>query len=184
MQFLITGKNLDISDWMRSYVEKKLEKLDRYLPAIAEMRIELTKESTKSAQDRYVCQVTVRSSHGAVLRAEERASDIRDAVDEVTEKMYRQLTRYKGKHWERVRGGESAAEVAPLLEEEDEDDKAPIIVRRKQFRVSPMDEQEAVEQMEMLGHDFFVFYNMDSSTINVVYRRKDGQYGLLQPEMT
>jgi putative sigma-54 modulation protein len=182
MQFLITGKNLEVSDWMRSYVAKKLERLDRYLPAIADMRVELTKESTKSAQDRYVCQVTTRSSHGAILRAEERASDIRDAVDVVTEKMYRQLTRYKGKRWERVRGGESAAEVAAPPEEEEEE-KAPIIVRRKQFRVSPMDELEAIEQMELLGHDFFVFYNVDSATINVVYRRKDGQYGLLQPEM-
>jgi putative sigma-54 modulation protein len=181
MQFLITGKNLEVSDWMRSHVAKKLERLDRYLPAIAEMRIELSKEATKSAQDRYVCQVTVRGSHGAILRAEERSSDVRDAIDEVTEKMYRQLVRYKGKHWERVR--DQVVASAPAVEEEDEDEGERMIVRRKQFQVSPMDEVEAIEQLELLGHDFFVFYNVDNAGINVVYRRKDGQYGLLQPEL-
>jgi len=185
MQFLVTGKNLEVTDWMRSYVEKKFEKFDRYLPAIDEIRIELSMEPTKSAQHRYVCQVTVHSNKGAILRAEERASDMRDAIDEVTEKMYSQLVRYKGKRWERGRGEAAEAEL-PVVEEEEEEEEeegAPLIVRRKQFTVSPMDEVEAVEQMELLGHDFFVFYNADTAGINVVYRRKDGNYGLLQPDL-
>ena len=181
MQFLITGKNLDVSDAMKAYISRKFEKLDRYLPAIDEIRVELTKEPTKSAQDRHVCQVTVRSVRGgAILRAEERAADVRDAIDAVIEKMYRQLVRYKGKRWERVR--EPAMQTAAPAEAEEEEEEAPrAIVRRKQFVVNPMDEEEAIEQMELLGHDFFVFYNPDTAGINVVYRRKDGQYGLLQP---
>ena len=189
MQLLIHGKNLEVSDWMRSYVEKKLGKLDRYLPVVDEARVELSVESTKSANHSQVCQVTVRSK-GAILRAEERAGDMRDAIDAVVDKMYRQIARYKGKRWNRSRGAAStpAEEAMPLLEEEmeemlEESEEEPRIVRRKRFAISPMNEQEAIEQMELLGHDFFIFYNVDDAAINVVYRRKDGQYGLLQPVM-
>ena len=186
MQFLITGKNLEVTDWMRSYLEKKLGKLDRYLSLIDETRVELSVEPTKNAKQRQVCQVTVRS-RGAILRAEERAGDLRDAVDAVVEKMYTQIARYKGKRY-RGRGpaepmGEEAA-VNEAAEEEEGEEGQPSIVRRKRFTITPMDEEQAIEQMELLGHDFFLFYNIHADGINVVYRRKDGQYGLLQPELT
>jgi putative sigma-54 modulation protein len=185
MQLIITGKNMEISDWLRSYVERKFAKLDRYLPNIVETRVELTTESTKNSQDRHVCQVTVRTK-GSILRAEERAADVRDAVDAVREKMYRQIDRYRGKRWERNRVEQPAGEEVIVAEEEEEEEEEgqPTIVRRKRFAVSPMDENEAIEQMELLGHDFFVFYNADTAGINVVYKRKDGQYGLLQPELS
>ena len=178
MQFLITGKNLEVSDWMRSYIEKKFGKLDRFLSMIQEIRVELSAQPTKSANHRYVCQVTVRS-RGNILRAEERAGDIRDAIDIVIEKMYSQIERYKGKHWDKRFG----AEAESAVEEEALEEDATVIVRRKRFLVSPMDEQEAVQQMELLGHDFFLFYNVEDEAVNLVYRRKDGQYGLLQPDM-
>jgi putative sigma-54 modulation protein len=187
MQFVIHGKNMEISDWMKSYVEKKLGKLDRYLPIIDETRVELSVEKTKSANHSQVCQVTVHSK-GAILRAEERAGDMRDAIDTVVDKMYRQIARYKGKRWNRGRpsaGAEFTGEPLPLVEAdaEDEDEAAEYIVRRKRFVANPMDEDEAIQQMELLGHDFFVFYNVDAAGLNVVYKRRDGQYGLLQPDI-
>lgn len=190
MQMYIHTRNLELTDWLESYVQKKLGKLDRYLPSIEETRVELTSEPTKNSNHSQVCEVTVRT-RGSILRAEERAGDMRDAIDAVVDKMYRQIARYKGKRWNRGRGAAStpAEEATPLLAEEleeemmEEGEEEPRIVRRKRFAISPMNEQEAIEQMELLGHDFFIFYNVDDAAINVVYRRKDGQYGLLQPVM-
>ena len=179
MQFLITGKNLEVSDWMRSYIEKKFGKLDRFLSMIQEIRVELSAQPTKSANHRYVCQVTVRS-RGNILRAEERAGDIRDAIDIVIEKMYSQIERYKGKHWDKRFGAEAESAIE---EEALEEEGATVIVRRKRFVVSPMDEQEAVQQMELLGHDFYVFTHAESNVLNVIYRRNDGDYGLIQPRV-
>lgn len=179
MQLIIHGKNMEVTDWIRSYVEKKLGKMDRYLPNITETRVELAVEATKNANHSQVCQVTIRGKN-MLLRAEERASDMRDAIDKVVDKSNRQIRRYKGKHWNRLRGAESLGEVIPF-EEEEEEDSQPTIIRRKRFTVVPMDEEEAVDQMELLGHDFFLFYNVNAAQINLVYRRRDGQYGLLQP---
>jgi putative sigma-54 modulation protein len=192
MQLIIKGKNLELTDWMKSYVEKKLGRLDRYLDTIDETRVELSFEQTKSTEHRQIAQVTVRTG-GKILRAEERAGDIRDAIDSVVDKIYRQIVRYKGKSWfsNRTLQQEEAEEelaIAELLEElEDEEEEegawAPSIVRRKRFTAHPMSEQEAIEQMELLGHDFFIFYNVDLALINVVYRRQDGNYGLLEPRI-
>ena len=185
MQLRIHGKNMQVTDWMESYVEKKLGKLDRYLPNIDETRVELSVESTRNAGDGQICQVTVHTK-GRILRAEERSSDMRDAIDSVVDKMYRQIARYKGKRWNRGRGAqpaESFGEELPLEFEEEDEDAAGQIVRRKQFTALPMDEREAVEQMVLLGHDFFLFFNVDTAQINVVYRRKDGNFGLLQPSL-
>ena len=181
MQLRIHGKNMQVTDWMESYVEKKLGKLDRYLPTIDETRVELSVEPTKSAGDSQICQVTVHT-RGTILRAEERAGDMRDAIDSVGDKMNRQIARYKGKRWNRGRGGqtEPLGEAIPIEIDEDEDTLQQI-VRRKQFTLVPMGEEEAIEQMELLGHDFFLFFNVEVSQINLLYRRKDGHYGLLQP---
>jgi putative sigma-54 modulation protein len=179
MQLVIKGKNLEVTDWLRNYVEKKMGKLDRYLPTIDEVRIELSVQKTKSAKDRQVAQVTVRSN-GAILRAEERTDDMFASIDAVLDKIYRQIARFKGKRIDRYRG-----QAEPLPEEEEMLPEAEerSIVRTKNFRISPMDEEEAIEQMELLGHDFFVFYNVANQNINVLYRRKDGNYGLLNPQM-
>lgn len=185
MELMIKGKNIEITDRLHDYVEKKIGKLDRYLPTISEAWVELSAEDTKAAQDRQVCQVTVRSN-GTILRAEERSDDIFTAIDTVLDKMYRQIARYKGKRRNRWRGS-SAQMPEPLpidevyLEEEEEEESQ--IVRVKRFPMTPMGPEEAVEQMELLGHDFFVFYNPDEGRINVLYRRKSGDYGLLQPEL-
>ena len=137
----------------------------------------LHRQVAKSAKDRQVAQLTVRSK-GTFLRAEERTADMFASIDAIVDKMYRQIVRYKGKRYGRGRG---PGEIPPV--EEFEEEVPPRIVRTKRFQVAPMDEEEAVEQMELLGHDFFVFFNVDTNEVNVIYRRKDGNYGLIEPEL-
>jgi len=176
MELIIQGKNVEISDWLRRYVEKKIGKLDRYLNDIIEARVELAVEKTRSAQDRQVAQVTVKTKR-ALLRAEEKSSDLFASIDAVADKIHRQIARYKEKRTSKARG----QQLGVLLAEEAEEPRR--IVRVKRFQVSPMDEEEAIEQMELLGHDFFIFYNVETGSLNVLYRRKDGNYGLIQPEL-
>ena len=177
MQLIIQGKNMEVTDRLQEYIEKKVGKLDRYLPTITEARMELSVEGAKSAKDRQVAQLTVRSK-GTLLRAEERTADMFASIDATVDKMYRQIVRYKGKRYGRGRG---PGEIPPV--EEFEEEGPPRIVRIKRFQVAPMDEEEAVEQMELLGHDFFVFFNVETNEMNVIYRRKDGNYGLIEPEL-
>jgi putative sigma-54 modulation protein len=182
MELIVKGKNVEVTDRLRTYVERKIGKLDRYLPSISEAWVELTTEDAKAAQDRQVCQITVRSN-GTILRAEERSDDMFTAIDTVLDKMYRQIARYKGKRKNRWRGAGMTAEPLPLEVVEEAEEESSNIVRVKRFPMTPMHADEAIEQMELLGHDFFVFFNADEGQINVLYRRKDGNYGLLQPEL-
>jgi putative sigma-54 modulation protein len=182
MELSIKGKNVEVTDRLSDYVEKKIGKLDRYLPTISEAWVELATEGARAAQDRQVCQITVRAN-GTILRAEERSDDMFTSIDAVLDKMYRQIARYKGKRKNRWRGSAVPAEPLPLEAEETYEEETSDIVRTKRFAMTPMGPDEAVEQMELLGHDFFVFYNADEGQVNVIYRRKDGDYGLLQPEL-
>jgi len=181
----IFGKNMEVTDRIRDYVDKKVGKLDRYLPGIDEARVDLAyAKSARSADDRQVAQITVRG-RGFVLRSEERADDIFAALDTALERMQRRIERYKGKR-QRGRGdGKSVAEiVAPPPLEEEVEEEGPVIARRKRFLLVPMDEYEALEQMSLLGHEsFFVFFNANTNSINVLYRRRDGNYGLIEPEV-
>lgn len=183
-QIEITGRNMEVTDRLEDYVTKKVSKLDRYLNNIDEAHIDLAyAKSARSASDRQVAQLTIRGK-GFILRSEERSDDIYSAIDTALDRMQRRIERYKGKR-NRGRGdGRSAAEVAPFPEIEEEETEVPLIARRKHFVVSPMDEEEAIEQMILLGHeDFFVFFNAATETINVLYRRRDGTYGLIEPEV-
>lgn len=181
----VFGRSMEVTDRIQDYVDKKVKKLDRYLPGIEEARVDLAYvKSARSASDRQVAQVTVRGK-GFILRSEERADDIIAALDAALDKLERQIERFKGKR-QRGRGdGKSAAEVVAIQPgEEEEAEEGPIIVRRKQFRLSPMNEYEAIEQMLLLGHEnFFIFYNADTNAINVLYLRRDGTYGLIEPEI-
>jgi len=189
MQLTITGKNIEINDTLRKYVEKKIGRLDRYLPNIIDGRVELEKdEGARAADDRQVAQVTLRTKN-AVLRAEEASNDIFTSIDSVVEKMQRQADRYKGKRRAKRIDDAQQAEAATVAvmeaveEEEAAEEERTTISRIKRFHMIPMDEEEAVAQMELLGHDFYVFYNVNQSQINVLYRRRNGQYGLIQPEL-
>lgn len=180
----ILGKNMEVNDTLHDYVFDKVEKLDRYLKEIEETRVELSyAKSARSASDRQVAQITVRGKR-LLLRSEERADDIFAAFDTALDKIQRQVERYKGKR-QRGRGdGRSAAEVGmPVIVEDDEEEDM-LVVRRKKFAVYPMNEEEAIEQMRLLGHNnFFIFYNGDTNAINVLYKRRDGDYGLIEPDM-
>ena len=190
MQLTVHGRNVEVTDWVREYVEKKVTRLERYLPQMKEIRAEWTHRATRSADDRYTAQVTVWAG-GQILRAEESTSDIFASIDATIDKMSKQVRRFKGRRYDNRRRASAAASLevemngtaAVAVEEEEEaENAAGQIVRRKQFMVEPMNEEEAMEQMELLGHDFFVFFNPDSNAINVIYRRKeDNNYGLLQP---
>ena len=181
MQVIVQGRNLQVTDRLREYVEDKTNKLDRYLPTITEARMELSTEKTRSAEDRQVAQLTVRIK-GVLLRSEERSADMFTSVDMVMDKIRRQIDRYKQKRRGRLRNPQVDSLADEDVEEEELFSDARI-VRTKRFRVTPMGPGEAVEQMELLGHSFFMFYNVDEGQLNVVYRRRDGDYGLLQPEM-
>jgi putative sigma-54 modulation protein len=181
----IYGRNMDVTEKINDYVIKKVSKLDRFLPGIDEARVDLAfVKSARSAADRQVAQITVRGK-GFILRSEERADDIFAAFDTSLDKIQRRMERFKGKHHRGRGDGKSSAEVvpAPVIEEEEESAAlGPVIVRRKRFALAPMDEFEALEQMELLGHEnFFVFYNANSNAVNVLYRRRDGTYGLIEP---
>lgn len=180
----IYARNLEVTDRIKDYVIKKVSKLDRFLTNIEDTRIDLAFEkSARSAADRQVAQITLRGK-GFILRTEERADDLFAAIDAAVEKMQRQISRLKGKR-EIGRGdGTPASEVATVEVEADEEIEPAQIVRRKKFNLVPMDEQEAIEQMALLGHEnFFVFYNANTNIVNVLYRRRDGNYGLIEPEI-
>jgi putative sigma-54 modulation protein len=185
----VQGRELEVTDRIREYAEKKVSKLQKFLGTIEEIYLDLEHFKTaRSAADRYAAQLTVRGK-GFMLRSEERADDIRPAIDAALEKMQRQVARYKGKHHRGRGDGKSAAEVAPDPEFQQYMDavaaeSAPIISRRKGFELIAMDEMEAVEQMQLLGHEnFFIFLNVQSNTVNVLYRRNDGTYGLIEPRV-
>lgn len=185
----IYGRNLEVTDRVKNYVTKKVSKLDRYLPGIEDARVDLVyAKSARSASDRHVAEITVYGK-GFILRTEERSDDILIAIDEATDKMQRQIERYKGKHYRGRGNGKSAAEVVSptpedLLVDEETGELLPAVVRRKRFVLEPMNETEAIEQMSLLGHEnFFVFYNANTHAVNVLYRRRDGNFGLIEPEV-
>ncbi len=179
-------RDLKLTDKLQDYVENKVSKLDRYINNINEARVDLAHvKSARDANDRYVAQITIRGK-GFILRAEERSDDIVAAIDSALPKIQRRIKRYKGKHYIHRGDGISAAEVTMDIPDdlEPEADADPEIVRRKHFILTPMDEMEAIEQMELLGHeDFFLFLNANSGQINVLYKRRDGKYGVIEPEI-
>jgi putative sigma-54 modulation protein len=180
----VQGRNVGLTDGVRKHVEQRAGKLDHYLPIIEEVYVELTHhKSARSINDRNVAQITVRGK-GLILRTEERADEILTAFDTALDKLQHQIERYKGKHYHGRGDGQSVDKVVDeLIPADDTDRLSPTVVRHKHFQVLPMNEQEAVEQMNLLGHDnFFIFYNAVTSKINVLYRRRDGSYGLIEVE--
>jgi putative sigma-54 modulation protein len=180
----IQARNMEVTDRINDYIEKKASKLDKFLPAIEETRVELSFEkSARSAADRHVAQITVRGKN-LLLRSEERADDIFAAFDSAIDKLQRQIDRYKGKRYRGRGDGRSAAEVVPMPEVEEEPEEEEVVVRRKKFALVPMNEAEAIEQMKLLGHDnFFIFFDADANRVKVLYRRRNGTYGLIEPEV-
>jgi putative sigma-54 modulation protein len=180
MDLHISSHGVEVTENLRAYIEKKIGKLDRYLPEISEAHVDLSTENTRSAGELQIAQVTLRAN-GKIIRGEEHSHDIFASIDAVLDKLYRQIARYKGKRQDRWKG-RRVNQMEPLpIELEEFEGEEPVIVRRKRFEMLPMDEREAIEQMELLGHTFFVFDNVETGEINVVYRRRDGGYGVIVP---
>lgn len=191
MNIQISGRNIKITDGLEDYTRQKIEKLDRYLPNINEIRVDLSMQNTRRGEDLAIAQITVQHKRGAILRSEEKLpGEIHHSIDSAVDKMYRQIQRFKGKRSRKGRERFSAtveelalAENLPLADEVavEQDATNEEIIRRKEVQLIPMSESDAIEQMELLGHGFFMFYNAETGDINVVYRRSNDGYGLLQP---
>ena len=180
MQFQVKGRNLEVSDAIRSYAEAKLGKLERQLTD-PRIELELAVEKNPSIAANNVAEATI-WTNGPVLRAREASGDMRASIDQLVAKLERQINRYRTRRRDRRRRAPRAngptPDTIPVMSEEEE----PQIVKTKQFALNPMSAEEAVLQLELVGHDFFVFRSADSGDVNVVYRRNDGGYGLIEPQ--
>ncbi len=199
MEADITARNLTLTDTSHEHIAKKLARVGRHLNNISDAKVELKRESTRADEDRIVAQVTLNCG-GTILRSQERAATVAAAIDEVTDVLDRRVRRLKGRIYrsEQARkAGRTASirDVAPPEEVVDATDDLPDaedepifeeperIARIKRFPMKPMTVEEAADQLENLGHDFYFFYNMESGEYNVLYRRASEGYGLLQPEL-
>jgi ribosome hibernation promoting factor len=178
MRLQVKGRNLEVSEQIRQYAEDKLGKLDRLVKDPTRVELELLVEKNPSISDNHVAEATVWTK-GPVLRAREASGDMKASIDQLVDKLERQVKRYREKRRVAPRRHVPPLAEAPPVEV---DETAVAITKTKQFTVSPMTADEAVLQLELIGHDFFVFRNAESDGINVVYRRRDGRYGLIEPQ--
>ncbi|MEW6522461.1 MAG: ribosome-associated translation inhibitor RaiA [Bacillota bacterium] len=171
MQITVRGKNLDVTPALRDYAEKKIGKIEKYFDMPLAAQVTLGVEN-----DRYIVEVTV-PLNGMLLRGEKASGDIYSSIDLVMETLEKQIEKYKTKIARRLRD-------RPLLNNEKDlplDDDEIRIVRVKKFDMKPMNPEEAILQMNLVGHSFFVFANAENGKVSVVYRRHDGNYGLIEP---
>jgi putative sigma-54 modulation protein len=181
---VVQTRNIRLTEKIEEYVNKKAGNLDHYLPSIDEVKVELSHhKAARDAKDRNVSQITVHGK-GFTLRSEVRADEALAAFDSALDNMQRQIERHKGKHYHGRGDGKSASEVADEIIDDETGELSPLVARKKKFVLYPMSEDEAIVQMRDLGHDnFFIFYNAETSKINVLYRRRNGSYGLIEPEL-
>jgi putative sigma-54 modulation protein len=176
---ILAKNNVEISETIQAYIEKKVGKLGRYLSTLDEGKVEISREGTKLPEQRFTVQVTL-DSRGVLIRAQEKSKDVRAAIDKVVDVLSKRIERYKGRLYDKSRGVSFARQGAAIEEEEIEAPKR--VVKTKRFLVKPMPIDEAISQMELLGHDFFLFVDADTDRLNLLYRRNDGNYGLIEPE--
>ena len=177
MRISITGKNIAVSDYLNDLVNKKVGKLERYFPQDADVFVTLSVE-----KNRHIVEVTI-PYEGGVIRGEEITGDMYASIDNVLDKLEKQIIRHRTRLEKCLRVGavrEIESRFGGELEESEEE--GPKIVRVKRFAIKPMSEEEAMLQIEMVGHSFYVFLNSDTNRMNVLYKRKDGNYGLIEPE--
>ncbi len=173
-----TGKNMDITDALRDVTNKKLSKLDKYFQKDIEGNVTFSSE-----KNRKIIEVTI-NLPGTIIRAEESTDDMYVSIDKAVDILERQIRKHKTKLQKRYKNGETIRfeNVMPLTTNEEEDE-GPKIVRRKRFMLKPMVSEEAVLQMELLRHNFYVYLDAETGDVNVVYKRNDGNYGLIEPEL-
>jgi putative sigma-54 modulation protein len=178
VKFNIRGQHIEVTEALRDYVEKKLSKLERYFEAPPTSEVYVTLSVIKGLQ---TVEVTIPLT-GVMLRAEEKHTDMYASIDLVIDKLERQIRKHKTKVNRKIRqegGIRDILKVDTSVQFEEDDDYE--LVRTKRFTLKPMDIDEAILQMNMVGHNFFVFSNMETEQVNVVYKRDDGKYGLIEP---
>jgi putative sigma-54 modulation protein len=178
MQIIVKGKNIEVTEALRGYALEKVSKVEKYLDRILKMEIEMSVERNPKIQDNQVVEVTIFSS-GPIIRAKESAGDMYQAIDLVSGKLERQARKVKKKMIDRSHHAKNPFKEAAMATETEEVEA--MIVKTKSFPLKPMTPEEACLQMDLLGHDFFVFINAETEETSVVYRRKDGNYGLIEP---
>ncbi|MBA2874642.1 ribosome hibernation-promoting factor, HPF/YfiA family [Thermaerobacillus caldiproteolyticus] len=180
MKYNIRGENIEVTPALREYVEKKIGKLDRYFDNTDDVHVYVNLKVYNDKQAKI--EVTIPMPQ-LLLRAEERHDDMYAAIDLVSDKLERQIRKHKTKVNRKLRDKESkyvfASSEIPVATAEHEEEEFEI-VRTKRFSLKPMDSEEAILQMNMLGHNFFIFTNAETNRTNIVYRRKDGKYGLIE----
>ncbi len=175
MNVIIAGKNIEVSDYLRDVVEKKANKLSRYFKPDTEMHVTLSIEKS-----RHIAEVTVLFD-GIVLRGEDATGDMYSSIDVVLKKLERQIRKHRTKLEKRLHEDAFTEGTVYDYYEDGDHEEGPQVVRNKKFVARPMDIDDAVMQMELLGHSFFVFRNVHNNEVNVLYRRSDGNYGLIEP---
>lgn len=177
MNVIVKGRNIDVTPALKEYVEKKLLKVTRQFKTVGDISAVL-----KVEKGNHIVEITVPAS-GILLRAQETTKDMYSSIDLVVEKIERQVHKYKTRLMKRKYSNFADAPAAPAEAAPAADDGEFEIIKNKRFVMHPMTAEEAILQMNLLNHDFFVFYDPDLGSTNVVYRRKDGKYGLLSPEL-
>jgi len=173
MRYIITGKNIDVTEGLKNAVYEKLGKLEKYFRPETEVRVAFSVK-----KDVHKIEVTI-PIKGTVIRAEEESSDMYVSIGLVEEIIERQIKRYKSKI---VDSKQSGAGLSEAFDSEPAAEEEIIITRTKKFAMKPMDPEEACIEMELTGHNFFVFRNSETDEVNVVYKRKGNTYGLIEPE--
>lgn len=174
MRYIISGRNIDVTEGLKAAIHEKIGKLEKYFNQDTEVIVTLSVE-----KDRQKIEVTI-PVKGNIIRSEQVSSDMYVSIDLVEEIIERQLKKYKNKIVDKKQNRESFSST--FIDQEYNDDDSVKIVRTKKFAIKPMDPEEACIQMELLGHDFFVFTNSETDEVNVVYKRKGNTYGLIEPE--
>lgn len=185
MDIVVKGRHMEVRPDIREYAQEKIGKVTRILNGmIMSIEVELYHERNRSIEDRNVAEATVRTK-GAVIRARESATEMKAAIDLVADKLERQAVRYRGKVQDRKvpRNHAAAVEVTTEFGEDEEEEAPRAIVKKKRVDLKPMAPEEAILQLELLGHDFFVFESADTDLVSVLYRRRDGDYGLIEPRV-
>lgn len=196
MDVQIKTKNLRLTDSLQTYIESRIQRLEKINQRVTDAKFEVHTERNRSGGEQAIAQFTI-ATKSTILRTEEKNKDLHTAIDLAVDRMERQIRRFHDKQVFSRRRQKSLAALDVDTEaitpngrvaddttvEADDDEPTELLVRRKRYTILPMSEEEAIEQMELLGHDFFVFFNPDDAQINVLYRRRDGQYGVIQPDL-
>jgi putative sigma-54 modulation protein len=187
VEILVKGRNISVTEALERYALEKVEKMSRFFDdekSDSRAEVELIHERNKSIPDSEIAETTL-FINGTVLKAREASEDMYASIDRMSDKLERQVKKYRGRQVDRWHGQkknhEAQVEPEPFIVAEEEDEIETKIVRTKQFQMKPMSPEEAVLQMELLDHDFYVFTSAETDDINVVYRRRDGNYGLIEP---